>query len=404
MQTHWKKNTALFLTGQALTLFGSMVVQYAILWHITLKTGSGSMMSVFAIAGFLPMFFISPFAGVWADRFNKKYIINLADGGIALVSLIVALFLWCAIDHTGVLLACAIVRSLGQGVQLPAVGAFIPQLVPEEKLTRVNGIQSSIQSISMLAAPVASGALMSIAPLESLFLVDVITAAVGISILALCVKAPAGPAAPAEHAGGDYFRDLKEGLIYIARHGWILRLILFSVAFFIAISPAAFLTPLQVTRNFSPEVWRLTSIEVVFLGGMFAGGLIISAWGGFKNRVHTMALSTALCGMEALALGLEPRFWSYLIIMAAMGLTMPLYTTPSMVLLQTKVEPSYIGRVLSVFNMVSSIMMPSGMLLFGPLADIVSIDRILIVTGAFIVILALPFAASKSLREAGKTP
>jgi DHA3 family macrolide efflux protein-like MFS transporter len=72
MEINWKKNTVLFLSGQAVTLFVSSVVQYAILWHITLGTQSGTMMTVFSIALFIPMFFISPFGGVWADRFNKQ--------------------------------------------------------------------------------------------------------------------------------------------------------------------------------------------------------------------------------------------------------------------------------------------------------------------------------------------
>ena len=153
MQINWKKNTTLFLTGQALSLFGTMVVQYALLWHITLKSQSGTMITLFTIAGFLPMFFISPFAGVWADRFNRKYIINIGDGSIAFVSLIVAVCLIAGItgaESYGLLLFCALMRSLGQGVQMPAVGAFIPQIVPQEHLTRINGLQSSIQSLVTL--------------------------------------------------------------------------------------------------------------------------------------------------------------------------------------------------------------------------------------------------------------
>ncbi|MDR2501205.1 MAG: MFS transporter [Treponema sp.] len=407
METNWKKNTALFLSAQALTVFGSMVVQYAILWHITLKTQSGSMMTVFTAAGFLPMFFISPFSGVWADRFNRKYLINIADGGIALVSLAAAALLFFGVDHEGILLACAAARSFGQGAQNPAAGAFIPQLVPQERLARVNGIQGSIQSVSMLAAPMASGALMAFAPLESLFMLDVITAAIGISILAFLVRSP-GAVQPAGGEAGrrgiDYFRDLKEGLRYVKRRGFIFRLIALSVIFFIAVSPAAFLTPLQVTRDFGAEVWRLTAIETAFLGCMIAGGLIISAWGGFKNRVYTMALATALCGAEAIGLGLAPRFWLYCVIMGSMGLTMPFYSTPAMTLLQTRVEAAYMGRVLAVFNMASGIMMPAGMLIFGPLADRVSIDAILIVTGAAIVLLGAAFVADKTLREAGIPP
>jgi DHA3 family macrolide efflux protein-like MFS transporter len=251
---------------------------------------------------------------------------------------------------------------------------------------------------------------MTFAPLESLFLLDVVTAAAGISILFFLVKTPGvkkqdlqNHEAATGPKGIDYFYDLREGLKYIKKHGFILQLILLSTAFFIAIAPTAFLTTLQVTRDFGADVWRLTAIEIVFLAGMIAGGLVIGAWGGFKNRIYTMALSCALCGIEAIGLGLAPVFALYLVIMGIMGLTMPLYNTPVMVLLQTKVEGAYMGRVLAVFNMVSSIMMPAGMLLFGPLADIVSIDSLLIISGAVIVLLSIPFVANRTLREAGRS-
>jgi DHA3 family macrolide efflux protein-like MFS transporter len=400
----WKKNTALFLTGQALTFFGSMIVQYAIIWHITLKTQSGSMMTLFTVAGFLPMFFISPFAGVWADRFNRKYIINIADGLIALVSLIAAIFIMLGFESFGILLVCAVARSFGQGVQSPAVGAFIPQIVPVEHLTRVNGIQSSIQSFITISSPMASGALMAFAPLELLFFLDVITAVIGISILFFFVKAPT-QAKPAEETKRvEYFYDLKQGMKYIRKHGYILRLIVFSGVFMFFASPSALLTPLQVTRNFGNDVWRLTAMEMTFSIGMTAGGILIGAWGGFKNRIFTITLAAVIFGIGTLGLGMAHNFLVYIGIMAVIGLTMPLYNTPTMVLLQSTVDPVYMGRVLSVFMMINSVMMPVGMLFFGPLADKVSIDILLIVTGVVMALLSIPFAASKTLREAGQSP
>ncbi|MDR0587102.1 MAG: MFS transporter, partial [Treponema sp.] len=369
MNNNWKKNSALFLAGQALSLFGTMLVQYAILWHITLKSQSGTMMTFFTVVGFLPMFFISPFAGVWADRFNRKYIINIADGAIALVSLCVAVFLMAGFDNYVILFFCALVRSLGQGVQLPAVGAFIPQIVPKEHLTKINGFQSSIQSFVTLASPMLSGVLMTFAPLETLFFLDVVTAAIGISIVFFFVKIPADEKRKTEtppQNGSVYFHDLKEGMKYIAGHGYVLRMIIISAIFLFFFAPAAFLTPLQVTRNFGNEVWRLSAIEITFSAGMMAGGVLIGIWGGFKNRIYTMALSCSLCGILSIGLGLAPHFWQYLVIMAIMGLTLPLYNAPSMVLLQTTVEPAFMGRVISVFTMVSSTMMPLGMVGFGP--------------------------------------
>lgn len=399
--TNWKKNTTLFITGQAITFFGSMVVQYAILWHITLKTQLGTMMTLFTIVGFLPMFFISPFGGVWADRFNRKLIVNISDGAIALVSLIVAFLLMVGYTHFSILLICAGMRSLGQGVQMPAVGAIIPQIVPVEHLTRVNGIQSSIQSLCTLAAPMVSGVLMSFAPLETLFFLDVITAIIGISILYFFVNVPNLEKSEEEKNGAGYFHDLLEGLRYIRGHGFIFRLILFCALFLIFVSPTALLTPLQVVRNFGDEVWRLGAIEVAFSVGMIAGGILIAAWGGFRNRTFTMALSCFLFGIAAIGLGVTPNFWIYISIMGFAGIVLPLFNTPAAVLLQSTVKPEFMGRVFSVFTMVSSSMMPLSMLVFGPVADTININIILAGTGILIALLSSLLVTSRTLRQAG---
>jgi DHA3 family macrolide efflux protein-like MFS transporter len=249
-----------------------------------------------------------------------------------------------------------------------------------------------------------SGALMTFAPLETLFFLDVVTAAIGIMIVFFLVTVPVTekPAKKiTEQNGITYFHDLKEGFQYIWKHGYILRMIIISAVFMFIFAPSAFLTPLQVARNFGADVWRLTAIEIAFSIGMMTGGILIGMWGGFKNRIYTMALACVLCGMLAFGLGLASRFWLYLVIMAVMGLAMPLYNTPSMVLLQTTVEPAFMGRVLSVFTMVSSTMMPLGMIFFGPVADIVSINILLIVTGLAAALLFIPMITSKTLREAG---
>ncbi|MDR0749336.1 MAG: MFS transporter [Tannerellaceae bacterium] len=397
MEINWKKNTALFLGGQALSFFGTMVVQYAILWHITLSTQSGAMMTVFTIAAFLPMFVISPFAGVWADRFNRKYIINISDGAIALVSLLAAAFIWAGFDSiVGILFVCTIIRSFGQGVQTPADGAFIPDIVPQEHLMRINGIQSSIYSFINLATPAVSGAIMTFAPLEILFLLDVVTAIIGISIVLFLVKTPEKekPLAMGATAqkGAAYFHDLKAGITYIRQHGFILRIVILSAIFLFFFAPAAFLTPLQVTRTFGDEVWRLSAIEIVFSAGMIAGGLLIGVWGGFRNRIYTMTLSCALTGLFTVCLGLAPGFSLYLVVMGILGVTFPLWNAPFMTLLQTTVDTAFMGRVMSVFTMVSSTMMPMGMLVFGPVADTVSIETLLIGTGIVVALLCIPMA------------
>ena len=405
---NWKRNAALFVGGQAASLFGSLLVQYAIMWHITLVTQSGAAMTIYVVTGILPTFFMSPFGGVWADRFNRKHLINLADGGIALVTLLAAAALAAGYDGLWILFACSALRAVGQGIHSPAVSAFIPQITPQEHLSKINGINSSIQSLAMIAAPMASGALLSFVPLQAIFFIDTATAAAGIAIVYFLVKIPpslrgAGQPHPAaQKAGGSYFHDLRQGLRYVGRHRFILELIALSTAFFILVSPLAFLTPLQVTRSFGADVWRLTAVEVAFSLGMMTGGIVVGFWGGFKNKIYSMALSCAMTGASAMALGVLDNFWFYLAVVSVTGLTLPLYNTPSMVLFQSRVDPEYMGRVFGVFTMVSSLMMPAGMLLFGPLSDVVSINVLLVASGAGMMLLSIAFAASKTLREVGR--
>jgi DHA3 family macrolide efflux protein-like MFS transporter len=405
IHTDWKKNVTLFLIGQALSTLGTMVVQYAITWHITLTTKSGSMMTLFIIAGFLPMFFISPLGGVWADRFNRKHIINIADGAIALISLLAAFSLMAGIDDIVVLLLCAVVRSFGQGVQTPASSAFVPQIVPKEHLTKINGIQGSIQSCINLIAPTASGALMTLAPLELIFFLDVVTAVIGISILLFFVKIPEQEKSKLnndEKKGMTYFYDLKEGMCYIKKHAYVSRIIIRIIFLNIFLVPITLLTPLQIVRNFGDVVWMLSAIRITLFLGMMAGGILIGIWGGFKNRIYTMSFSCSLCGIFTVGLGLAPYFWLYLFIMTILGIALPFWNTTYIVMMQTTVEPLFLGRVRSIFNMAYSIMTPLGMLLFGPIADKVSIDTLLIVTGITITLLAISLVTSKTLREVGK--
>lgn len=400
MKEHWKRNTVLFAGSQTLSLFGSMLVQYAISWHITLETQSGAMMTIAIICGMIPTFLISPFGGVWADRFDRKKIIMLADSGIAAATLIVAILYMAGFREYWLLFAVLVVRSLGQGIQSPAVSAYLPSLVPEDRLMKINGLMGTVQSVTMLVAPMASAALLSLFPIEKVFFVDIVTAALAVSILGVFIHTKAENSASDKKV--DYFKDLLEGLRYISSHPYIKRFFLFVSVFFFLVSPVAFLTPLQVTRSFGADVWRLTAIEVVFSLGMAVGGIVVSSFGGFRNRVHTMAASGVLMGIFTLALGLLPWFIPYLAVMGLFGILMPLFNTPAVVLLQEKVENEFLGRVFSVMTMISTLTMPAGMLVFGPLADTVKIEILLIATGIGLSLAAMLLLASRTLVRAGE--
>ncbi len=397
----WKKNTVLFLSSQAVSLFGSMLVQYAITWYITLKTQSGASMTIAIICGFLPTFFVSPFAGVWADRYSRKMLIALADSMIAIATLLMAIFFLMGYDSIWMLFVVLSIRAFGSGIQTPCIGAMLPQLVPQDNLTKVNAVNSSIQSLIMLVSPMLSGGLLTLASIEIIFFIDVITAAIAVFVLLFLLKVPLHLRALSKQESG-YFTDMHEGIRYIKNHDFVKRFFIFNAVFLIMVVPVAFLTPLQVTRTFGDDVWRLTFTEMSFSIGMMLGGILMAYWGGFKNKVHSMGLSNIIIGFGTLALGLIPNFWVYLFFMSMIGLSMPIFNTPATVLLQQKVEGDYLGRVFGVLSMISSSMMPLGMIVFGPVADYVRIEWLLIGTGFMILLQSLFMLNDKVLIEAGK--
>ncbi|NLX63420.1 MAG: MFS transporter [Clostridiaceae bacterium] len=398
---NWKKNIILFLTSQTISLFGSSLVQYAIMWYITLNTKSGIMLTISIICGFLPTFFLSPFAGVWADRYNRKMLIVLSDSMIAFVTLLLAILFFVGYDAMWLLFFASAVRALGGSIQTPAVNAFIPQFVPEDKLLRINAVNGTVQSFTMVASPMLSGVLLTFSSIEIIFLIDVVTAALAILILFFFVVVPAHEKAQSRQTTG-YFHDLKEGVKYIKDHKFVKEYFIFFSVFFILISPVAFLTPLQVARSFGDEVWRQTAIEISFASGMIVGGLIMSAWGGLKNKTYTITLAILVFGITTIALGIVAAFWIYIAFMMISGVAIPAFNTPAIALMQQKVEGNYQGRVFGVFGMIQSAVMPLSILVFGPLADIIAIEWMLIVTGIFMSVMAVLLTNNKVLVEAGK--
>ncbi|GHU80270.1 MFS transporter [Clostridia bacterium] len=400
-ETNWKRNAGFFIGGQFASMFGSMLVQYAITWHITLETQSGAWMTLFTCVGLLPMVLISPFAGVWADRYNRKYLVNIADAAIAAATLILAVLFFMGYRNMWLMLIVVSVRGLGQGVQSPAVSALIPQIVPPEHLTRFNGIQSSVQSLTMFATPMLAGVLLTFLPIEYIFFIDVLTAAIGIAVVFFCVHAPRLERKPSGTGIKAYLDELKEGLRYIGGIAWLKIMFAFMALFSIFMTPAALLTPLQVTRTFGGDVWRLTAVEILFSVGMLLGGVLISVWGGFKNKVHTIILACFGFGLTTLLFGVVPNFWVYLGIMLLCGMTVPLFNTASQTMMQTKLDPAIMGRVFSVLMMINGLAMPMGMALFGPLGDVVRIEALLIVTGVLMFAGGFILIASKTLKTAG---
>ncbi|MCU1411314.1 MAG: transporter [Rhodoglobus sp.] len=401
---HWKRNVSLFLTGQTISLFGSMIVQYAVMWYITFETGSGIAVALYALAAFLPQGIISIFGGVLADRMNRRVLVMLSDGTIAAVTLLLALLMANGVTDLWIILLAVAARSIGAGVQTPAVSAILPQLVPGEQLMRVNGIFGTIQSAMALLAPAAAGLVFGLFGIVPVFFIDVVTAVIGIGVL-FFVTVPT--LASIAEKTTSYRADLVEGMRYIWHHAivrWLL--VVFAIIFLLTVAPS-FVTPLLIAREYGNDVTLVTLLEIAFSVGMLGGGVLVSTLLAKRSRLGLILVSTFGFAAFTVGLGLSPNLVVFYGFMFGIGLLVPLFSTPFMTLVQETVPPEMHGRVFSYVGIVMALAAPIGMTVFGPLADVISVQLLLVVAGvvmAVVMVIAIVVPSGRAAMRAARTP
>ena len=387
----------LFLISQCITLFGSTLVQMAIVWYVTIQTSSGVWVAAFTVCSYLPQFLISFVAGVWADRHSRKKLIIGADSLIALVTFLMVLAIPHITDKTvvlGGLLVMSVIRSFGAGIQTPAVNAVIPQLVPEDQIMRFNGINATMQSVVQFAAPAAAGVLLTINTLSSTLIIDTATAIVGIGLLSAVII----PKQAIQNKETSVFIDMKIGIKYTLSDKLIGKVLTVYGLFIFLCVPAGFLSQLFVSRVYGETYWYLSAVELAGFIGMVAGGILMSIWGGFKSRVTTMSVGLIAFGSLAIGMGLSKQFALYLTLMIIYGVAITMVQTATTTLIQEKAEMSMQGRVFGLLGAMYSGFLPVGMAIFGPMADEISLQWIMIGSGIALIALSIFVGTNKEMR------
>jgi DHA3 family macrolide efflux protein-like MFS transporter len=357
------------------------------MWHLTLTTKSGLVLALAAVFGFLPQAVVSIFAGVWADRVNRKMMIIVSDSVIALSTLILAMYMLSGVEDLWLIFLVMAVRSIGAGVQMPAISALVPQIVPTDKLLTVNGINSSISSSLQLLAPVAAAGVYASMSLAAILFIDVITAVIGLSLLATVAVPTLARAASSDKP--SYFSDLKEGLNYIFSNQlvrWVMAI--FAIVFLLIVAPSN-LSPLMLVRTFGSDVWMLTVLELSFGIGMLIGGALVAIFAKKIDRIGMIIGSSIVFGVLATGMGFTTNLIVFFALFFVVGIAVPAFSTSAMTLLQETVEPERQGRVFGFVGIVMAVAMPLGMAILGPLADVVSVEILLIVTGVATVMIAV---------------
>jgi DHA3 family macrolide efflux protein-like MFS transporter len=394
------KAAYLFLASQALSRFGSTIVSYSISWYLTMETQSGSVMAIATLCICLPLVFVSPWGGVLADRYNRKMLIIASDLFIALATIVLSIYMLLGKTDSLLLIYLVLcVRSGAEGIQDPSVLAVIPQIVSEEKLTRFNSLQATTTSIIMLGSPALGAILLTSWNLGNILLIDVTTAILASIVLLFVAVKPFSRTQETQ----SFLTELKLGFRYTNNHEILKIVIIFSGIFFFLISPAVFLSPLMVSRTFGNKVWNLTANEMAWSIGFLVGGIAMSFWGGFKNLLTSYWVGFLALGITFTLMAIMPTFPLYLLCLFGSGLFAPMTNISSTVIIQKNTEITMLGRVFSLQTILSGLTMPLGMLVFGPLGDIIRIEYILVACGLALILLSLSLFYKQTKGIAGIT-
>lgn len=370
----WAVKFFMLWGGQAISLVGSALVQFALVWWLTSQTGSATVLATASLVALLPNIVLGPFAGALVDRWNRRLIMIFADASIALATL--GLLLLFALGQAQPVHVYAIlaIRSLGSAFHAPAMTASTSLMVPQSFLTRLAGMNQTLHGVINILAPPLGALLLSRLPTAGILAIDIVTALVAIVPLAF-ITIPNPPRQAAQASGAEmqtsYWQDLGAGFRYVRHWHGLLGLILLAMMLNFLLVPASSLLPLLITRELHGGPSELAWAETLLGVGTILGGILLSAWGGFRRKIITSLTGVIGLGIGILVTGLLPAQGLRLLYLAYLwiGVSSVIANGPLTAIFQSTIQPDMQGRVLSLIGAGATAMMPLSLLIAGPLSD-----------------------------------
>ena len=372
---NWAVRFFTIFTGQAFSLFGSSLVQFALIWYLTQKTGSATVLATASLFGMLPQILLGPIAGTVVDRGNRRLIMILSDATIAIFTLLLAYLFWSGSVEIWHIYLISAVRSAGGAFHYPAMAASTSLMVPKEQLSRVSGANQTMQGLVSIVAPPVGALLVAVMATENMLMIDVVTALMGITpLLFFSVPQPKQEEHHESAPRKSFMQDMGAGVKYMVSWPGLLMMGMMATMLNFLLGPTTALTPLLVTKYFGKGALELGSLDSFFGIGMIAGGITLSIWGGFKKKIVTSLSGIILFSVAILAIAIAPadKFWMMVAAMFLIGFMLPMANGPIHALFQTLIEPNMQGRVLSLVSSVAQAMMPLGLIIAGPVTDATS--------------------------------
>lgn len=395
----WKQDFFTIWTGQAISLITSAILQMAIIFYLTEKTGSAMVLSIASLVGFLPYAVFGPVIGVLVDRYDRKKIMIGADLVIAAAGALLAVIALYMELPVWMVMAVLFIRSIGTAFHSPALSAVTPLLVPEDQLTKCAGYSQSLQSVSYILSPAAAAFFYSVWELNAIIVIDVLGAVIACITVAV-VRIPR-LSAEKRNLKSNFMEEMKEGFVVLKENKGLFVLLLIGTLYMFVYMPINALYPLISMKYFSGTPVHVSITEIAYASGMLAGGLILGLFGSFKKRMILITASIFMMGISLTISGLLPPhgFVIFVACCAVMGISVPFYSGVQTALFQEKIKPEYLGRVFALTGSIMSLAMPVGLILSGLFADKIGVNHWFLVSGVLIMGIAVICPLMPALRK-----
>ncbi|HEU4326192.1 MAG TPA: MFS transporter [Roseiflexaceae bacterium] len=352
--------------GQLISTLGSSLSSFALGIWIYEQTGEVTQFALVLFSATLPAVILGPYAGLMADRWNRRWLMILSDTGSALATMtIVVLLAQGQLEAWHIYLSSAF-TSVMAAIQSPALSATIPLIVPAEQLGRANGMGQIARSLGQLIGPLLGGILLAVIGIQGVIMIDLITFLVAVSSLLLIRFPSYAPRDPGE-AGEPWWSAALAGWRYVLDRPGLLGLLIFFAAInFLLGSIEVLVTPLVLSFT-TTEMLGL----ILFIGGlgMLCGSLVMSFWRGPVDPMHAILLPQLIGGVCVAIFGINTSVLVLAVAAFIYFFGIPICDSYTMMVFQQKVAPEVQGRVFAVIGVVANIVLPVSYLVVSLLAD-----------------------------------
>lgn len=405
----WRRTFAFIWTGQLFSTLSSSMVSFAVIFWLSIETGSAEVLAFATIASLLPQLVLGLFTGVLVDRWNRKRTMIIADLYIALMSLVMAVIFQLGHGEVsiGILYALLALRSIGSSFHMPALEASIPLLAPKEKLMKVAGVNNMIFSMSSIAAPAMAALFVANLNIVWVLLFDVFGAAIASASL-LFVKIPNPEKSGEQHKESEefrrFFRELGVALHEIRLRPGLMWMFIFTVFASLAMVPVSTLFPLMTLEHFAGDTYMMSVVEVSWGVGMLAGGGIMSLERFRFNKVMLINGMYVILGTTFVLSGFLPEEGYKFFVMFTFigGIAGAIFWGAFSVVLQSSLDSAVLGRIFSIHN--SLIMIPAmfSLMATGFIADSIGVTNAFIIGGSMLAIIGVASAFMPQIRAFSK--